>query len=718
MPSKRKIDPGFLLLLLPLLIYLPGLGGYIYPVDSAFSDLAVSHDPYTYFLQQTIRSIGQIPLWSPTILGGTPFAANPLAGLWYLPGWLALVFPLPLGLNLTVLAHLLWGEAGMYLFLRRMNVRAPAAWMGAVAFGAMPKLAVHFAAGHLTLIYAVVWTPWILWAETRRWEGSVGGSGRILPGLLIGVSFLADPRWAVYTGLAWLVYSLWLRLARPAWLSGLQGKIFTETRDMTIQGLVGAAVAAPLLLPLMQYARLSTRTTMTAADRLSFSLPPARLFGLFFPDIGGYAEWIFYPGAMILCLALFGVFAPGIRRRCGIWYGLFLGMVIWSLGNALPGAEILANLPGLDWMRVPSRGLFLACFALIVAAVQTVDVFLGDNLENDLESRLDPILYLTGLLGFVLFVVGGIWAVTGTLTIKFAWGAVALVTVFVWILARRRGWIGAHLWMAGALILLLLDCSGASLFNFHLRSATDVQSEGEEVARYLAAQPGIFRIYSPSYSLPQQTSTRWGLELADGVDPLQLAKYAQYMVQASGIPSMGYSVTLPAFHGENIHTANQFFVPNPMLLGRLNVRYLVSEFDLKAPGLALRARFGDTRIYENHQSMPRAWVQPVNEPDGEPWIPVEIETWTPNRVAVRAEGKGLLVLSELDYPGWIVRIDNQPARIVKVDGLLRGVTLEAGTHQVEFLFYPLLVYVGLGLAAMMWGVWLWLMTTRKRENHA
>ena len=61
-------------------------------------------------------------------------------------------------------------------------------------------------------------------------------------------------------------------------------------------------------------------------------------------------------------------------------------------------------------------------------------------------------------------------------------------------------------------------------------------SDHADVAAWLAAQgqPGTFRVYSPSYSLPQHVAQRAGLELADGVDPMQVAGYARLMQAATG----------------------------------------------------------------------------------------------------------------------------------------------------------------------------------------
>ena len=78
------------------------------------SDLLVSHWPNATFLQRSLLDDGQIPLWNPMILSGAPFAADPLAGLWYPPNWLLLVLPLSLGFNLLLWLHLAWAGWGAY----------------------------------------------------------------------------------------------------------------------------------------------------------------------------------------------------------------------------------------------------------------------------------------------------------------------------------------------------------------------------------------------------------------------------------------------------------------------------------------------------------------------------------------------------------------------------------------------------------------------------
>jgi CBS domain-containing protein len=206
-------------------------------------------------------------------------------------------------------------------------------------------------------------------------------------------------------------------------------------------------------------------------------------------------------------------------------------------------------------------------------------------------------------------------------------------------------------------------------------------------AEWLAAQPGPFRVYSPSYSLPAGD----GLEHVDGVDPLQLADTVAFLEPATGVKADAYSVTIPAFNEGELVTANRDAVSDPALLGLLNVRYVASEFPLTVTGLEPVTTIGTTFVYENADWRPRAWVEGGI---------AEVVTWTPNRITVAATGPGRLVLSEVAYPGWRARVDGEPALIVTAHDLLRAVDLPGGAHEVVFEYRPASVYVGAGLSLL------------------
>ncbi len=669
----------YLLLLVPLLLYLPGLSGFPYPnPESSFSDLAISHYPYGLYVQRALLA-GRLPLWWPTILGGGPLFANPLSGLWYPPGWLALLLPLPLGFNLLVMAHLLWGGLGALRLLRAEGLDRPAALWGALAFECLPKLAAHYGAGHLTLVYAVAWTPWLLLAGR-------GGRFSARPGLVLALIFLADPRWCALAGLLWLGYRLAHRMGRP---------FLRVVFDLAAQAGLAGLLAAPLALPLLELTRQATRSRLSAQDFATYALPPGRLLGLFFPDRGGFHEYMLYSGQAVLLLALLAVLSGWWGRSGRFWAAAGGLALLWALAAPYPPLVYLAGLPGLNLLRVPSRAVFilgLALAALSAGAVQT----LLDGRPAGRAARL----ILAALVMFCLVLSAGAAAASGTLPAPFAWGAGLAVLSLVWIGLRLGGRLPAGAWLAGLFVLGLFDWLAMDASLFTRKPAVQVLSEARPLAEFLAAQPQPARVYSPSYSLPQQTAAFYDLRLADGVDPLQLAVYVGYMQAATGVPSGGYSVTLPPYANGEPATDNAAYRPDPARLGALNVGYVAAEYDLDVPGLDRVQQFGRTRLYANRLVRPRAWMQADVAALADDYAPVEALDWQPERITIRAIGPGRLVLSEPIYPGWGVTVDGQPATIEPAAGLLRSVSLPPGEHSVVFVFRPASLRLGLGLAGL------------------
>ncbi len=276
----------------------------------------------------------------------------------------------------------------------------------------------------------------------------------------------------------------------------------------------------------------------------------------------------------------------------------------------------------------------------------------------------------------------------------------------MWCILRLKQVVPGGVWSAGILLICLLNLGSVDWLSMQPRSAQEALSEDAGVADYFGNYPGLYRIYSPSYSLPQQTAALHGLQLADGIDPLQITSYVAFMGTASGVPAQGYSVTLPPYRNGDPAEDNRDYRPDPTALGLLNVRFVVAAYDLSVDNLVLRAQIGQTRIYENLAALPRAWLQPPGSLLGQDVRDVEISSYAPDRITVRASGPGLLVLSEVAYPGWQVSVDGRPAHIQTVAGVLRGVELTVGEHSVEFVFRPWSVYVGLGLGMLAWAGWI------------
>lgn len=611
--------------------------GVAYPPGSAFTDLLVSHLPNAGYARQTLWEHGQWPLWNAQLFGGQPFAADPLAGVWYPPAWLLLApgLPLTLGFNLLLALHLAWGGLGVYRLLRAEGVSGGPALLGGLAFAGAPKLVAHLGAGHVGLVFAVAWTPWLLAAV----RGAVARGGMLrgaVAGACLALTFLADVRWAYYAGVLAVAYGFWHWAARRREAQSPQGGHGGPPLLRALLGFVVFAVllSAVLALPLLEFIQYSNRAALTLEEAAVYSLPPVSLLGVLIRDVGGFHEHMTYAGTVPLLLALLG-----LGRRTWFWLAASLLAAAFALGTNFVLFPLLFRfVPGLGLLRVPPRAWFVVALALCVLAGHGAHM-LTETLWPKLMSRY------------------------ANVRIRLPSAATALAVM-------------------GVVTVLDLARFNASLLEVRPLPALNPAS------RWLLAQPGRFRVYSPSYSLPAGD----GLAHVDGVDPLQLAASAEFLEVATGVRAEGYSETIPAFRDGLPAVANRAAVPDADRLGLLNVRYVAAEFPIAHPRLALVQTYGLTRVYENRAWRERAWLA-----DG---TAADIARWSPNRIEVTATGPGRLVLSEVAYPGWQVTVNGRAATLLTEHDILQAVDLPAGPQRVVFSFRPFSVFLGATLSAL------------------
>ena len=583
---------------------------FAYTSTAEYTDAAITHVPNTLLLRRAVLEYEQFPLWSNTILSGYPFAANPLSGLWYPPTWLAALLPQPYGLNLMVLLHVLAGGLGFYRLMRAEGLEKFPAVLGGLAFGLLPRIWAHYAAGHLTLVCAFAWTPWLLLAAR-----DASGRLRLLEGGLLGAILLADVRWAAYAGLLWGMYRLY------HWAS--QGQVRESAgrfvASSAAQGIFALLISAPLLLPLAEYSTLSTRALLQPVDNLYLSLPPARLLTLLLPSTDGNVEWTVYTGALPLLLLIWALGAGGLRVRTRFWLGVILVGFLLALGDALPGMQIVAQLPGFDLLRVPARFILVAGLGLAGVCAYGVQFFTQHTAIHGRGAYVARLL-CAGVMGFSCLTAVGVWVTTGQPKIGFVWGAIAGGLALAMITLREHGKTTPRAWLWGAVALLVLDLGGISGVNMRFRPSQAVMWEDGNTAAFLTDLPDGYRVYSPSYSLAQQTAALFKIEMANGIDPLQLRSYAMMMESASGVAQNGYSVALPPLEAATPAQSNLAVVSDAAMLGLLNVGYVVAEYAIESADLILLQEMGETRVYQNRLAFPRAWVQPEMQipsaPDG------------------------------------------------------------------------------------------------------
>jgi hypothetical protein len=198
----------------------------------------------------------------------------------------------------------------------------------------------------------------------------------------------------------------------------------------------------------------------------------------------------------------------------------------------------------------------------------------------------------------------GYWIVIGSPPFNlWMFGVVASLAVAICSIRFIVG--NAKLFGLATVLLIAVDLMVVNRTLVGAQSPEKVFADGGAAAEWLATQPGRFRVYSPSYSIPQHVAELYGLELADGVDPLQLRAYADYLTRAAGLEPQGYGVTLPPFpEGSDVNSALKGTVPDAEMLGRLGVRYVAAAFPVSASDLLEEGVMDGVYVYLNRAAQP------------------------------------------------------------------------------------------------------------------
>lgn len=775
--------PALLLIPAVLSLFWPALLNpflILFPTFSPFSDVMAIHWPKAHLMGQSWQGGDGLPYWTPLILSGMPLAANQLAMLAYPPAWFFLFLPLAPVFNGLFIFHFLLGGLGVYLLLReRFKLSATAALLGGLTFALNGKWLAHAAGGHVSLVGAIAWMPWTVLGMQMLLQKSEEAKRRrdeeaMLSGAGWAILIIVSLAMQMVTHTLPVIYSVYLMVALVIWhlvnkrMANPQGKcsewryIFRLSAHWLIRlgvililaGFLGAAQVWPLL----ELAQFSNRS-LSLSEATAFALSPVQLLvGLLLPSARAGHEYIIYAGLMPLLLAPFGL----TRKNRWTWfYGLlFLFAVLFALGPNNPLHSLFYYLmPGFRWVRTPARIFFVGALALAVLVGFGADRLTQRQWSPSakkwltrLTVALAPLALMVGLgLAFGFNQTGPVFRSALAL-------AIFIPSGLILILLRAQRYLAPPLTLALLGLLLFFDLAWFDASMLRFVPLDEALSSGRDAAEYLAQKPGYFRVYSPSYSLPLQTAAAANLSLADGVEPVHLAVYDQFMARAGGYHDASFSVTIPKFGAGPLETSLKDVTPDLKLLGLLNVAYLVSAFPMDEPGLILETKVGQSFIYRNELALPRAWVAHEAIPAEEDWLgqltaqpdlgrvvivesasknsqqPVsstltdtnsqgstaDITDYSSDRIEVETDitAPGWLVLSEIWYPGWQATVNGVTQPVEKVNGLLRGLYLsQPGTYHITLSYQPRSVLwgqriSGLTAALLMVGLILMLRQTR------
>ena len=250
------------------------------------SDFVLAFHPWKQFVYDYIRSHGNLPLWNPYVLSGTPFLADIQTSLFYPLGFLFYLLPSAVAYGYTVILHFALGAIFMYAFARAIHMGKTGAFVAAIVFTYNGFAMGHLYAGHLTFIQNYIWIPVVFifahkFMHTRKLRYAMWG------GLILSIQILGGfPQIAFYTILALFLFSLYVYFDRPNSYESLRWPILCA--GCLIVVLFGFSIASIQLFPTYEFSKLSTRAGGVSYEFATMdSLPPSHFLTFFMPNLFG-----------------------------------------------------------------------------------------------------------------------------------------------------------------------------------------------------------------------------------------------------------------------------------------------------------------------------------------------------------------------------------------------------------------------------------------------
>lgn len=666
--------------------------------------------PWRIFLQDTILR-GDSLLWNPLEGGGVPYLAlwrtrcfSPFSIPYY-------VLPLSQALPLSAFLKLFVAGLAAYIAARFFGLRRPTS--AAVAIGAELSAPV------------LLWLEWPL-ADCSPW----------IPFLLIAADRVRRGRPAAWTVLA-IVYGLIALGGEPEVLVALTLNLLIficlssvlsreyETPPL-LQGvgiaaalLLGLSIAGIQIVPFIEFARLASFEPQAMEESPGF----IGLATCFLPHFFGSPPTALAGGQSRFVFAAISMLFSGVST--------LMLVVLWvSLKNFLPKDQ-----------RIP-----LDCLLGSALITQLLAVTLGPMFPDTSFVVAFRPYHLTTAWTFVTLLVaakaGESWLsldadqckeTIGRLLI--GWGLLLGIAASL-VVAGFGDFRPAAPSLLNQLIIVALIVFGTvGLLALTLfKPSVKILGGGYTVlitAEFLCAfWPGL--VFSPASSIFPETpfiaSVKEAKTRISGRDALKTWPLAGNLVPqlygSSGADLRRHQMFLSRLP-ENPLLLRQAGSPL-LLLGKEDVQrafaavrpLLRIERVFPSGALLFRDLQTQSRVRLAYQARPTDQFDPAQlAPDQPPIIETQQTYAAPSapvgvvtlvapesnstvRAHVSQNQQGILILSDSWYPGWEARIDGEPAEVFPVDGTFRGVIVDAGDHDIEFIYRPKSLRFGAMISAV------------------
>ncbi len=702
--------------------------------------------PHNVFLHDALRT-GHIPLWNPFNFMGYCQLGDGHNDFLYPPALLLYgLLPAVVAHGVDLILHHFLAGFCMFLWARRLGLSG----VGALMSGTVWMLAAvntTWLELEYPIVYAALIPLTLLTLDSARLDG------RKLPWAALCIAGMC-----VGGHLQWALYGMVIMALMTGWRVAPSQRRTVECFRLGAAAVLGVCMASPFLLATSQSLALSARPNIA----LSYNMAVYRqmLAGLvptaIVPDVFGtpltnfalkrvteggyfiYPELCVYLGIVPLLLA-----ARGIRHgRLGFFLGLAVALLL--LLPATPLYGIVGLLPGGLSRLIATRVVLVVSFCMALLAGLGIE-------QNDWRPLGRCALVMAGAVALFVVCMHHVdldnavarWASQGAVRLParetfnsdadwvracqdgarrtYAWSSVSMLAPLAMLLLAGGGFMLSR--APWPLILL----SVLDLMFFGMRFNTTVPREQvfapNPTMGYLQAHAGEDRFFSmgtirPDSSLPFGVYDIGGYEsyyprsAAEYLSFLELGRVDERETSAGqAFPMRNYRSPLVSLAGARYVVAYpqdpalgpdmRLQVPGPLPIyqnGPALPRVFVVGHCRVVPHDAMLGKLAEP----SHDNLHEALVEQMPADFGAVDGPGEarLVNYQPERVDIDTAGAGgLLVLTDVDYPGWEAEVDGHPEPITRVDYVFRGVPISAGSHHVVFRFRPAWWKLGWQLAA-------------------
>jgi hypothetical protein len=675
---------------------------------------------WLHFLGDSFRH-GRLPLWDPWEFAGAPFAGSLQPAVYYPLQILLAVLPLTHDGYVSssffheslAFAHLLGAWFGFAL-LREMQCSRFSAFVGGCVF-ALSGMVVRIM--WPLYIDSYIWLPAIFLFLIRA-LGSKRTDRAILQAAFCGFCLAMS----IFTGgLSFFIMQAVCIIGAIAWHSAVKRPAIPPLWPHWIRSaaiaavtfLLAAGLSAVQLIPANEYAKQSLRYIdrgpFPSAEKIPFDRllsgvwPQSIATGLFPAGYNGQFGnefFSFYAGVFPLVLAVIAIW----KRWENLWVRylaiLALFAFIYCLGELSPLYGIVyATVPMLWSIRSAGRFVYLISFPLAILAAMGLDEILERGTAPGLWDRARPFVKWTAI------------AATAALLLPALYTQVQL-----------------GMWNAFSLLLILASCGWLAWLTSHSATNGTRAALAAFILFDLAAFNWIEMDSNPNRSGDHQMEQMLSLRGATGFVKRQPGLHRVY-VDVAESPNIGDVYGVESVSGGGA-TALTSYSRLGLHYDLLNVEYTIKPSSAPDPNpLYQDAKW---KVYRKPGAFPRAWlvhrtitapsqnsafqlldqqdlhtvaivenaISNTAQPGNSGIESVRFRSWAPEKftVDVNAVSNGLLVLSEMYYPGWRATVNGKPAEIHRVDGALRGIAVSPGSNRIEMEYAPASFRIGAGIS--------------------